>query len=106
MPLSAPTTTIVRAAGGRPTIERSRRARELVVAPGRSFLCTATRRAYALLRDDFIWRGLDCLDALAKKKTGPVPLIVGYVDRNITRPGRALSNAAAVFAERGKSSTG
>jgi NAD+ synthetase len=67
---------------------------ELVLAP-ELFLCGYPPRDL-LLRDDFISRGLDCLEALAKS-VGAVPLIVGYVDRNPTRPGRALRNAAAVI---------
>jgi NAD+ synthase (glutamine-hydrolysing) len=67
---------------------------ELVLAP-ELFLCGYPPRDL-LLRDDFIQRGLDCLDLLAKS-IGDVPLIVGYVDRNIRRPGRALRNAAAVI---------
>ena len=67
---------------------------ELVLAP-ELFLCGYPPRDL-LLRDDFITRGLECLEALAAS-IGPVPLIVGYVDRNPTRPGRALRNAAAVI---------
>jgi NAD+ synthase (glutamine-hydrolysing) len=67
---------------------------ELVLAP-ELFLCGYPPRDL-LLRDDFIQRGLDCLDALAKS-VGAVPLITGYVDRNPARPGRALCNAAAVI---------
>ena len=36
------------------------------------------------------------MEALTKS-VGAVPLITGYVDRNATRPGRALRNAAAVI---------
>jgi NAD+ synthetase len=71
---------------------------ELVLAP-ELFLCGYPPRDL-LLRDDFITRGLECLDALAQS-VGDVPLITGYVDRNPVRPGRALRNAAAVIA-RGK----
>ena len=71
---------------------------ELVLAP-ELFLCGYPPRDL-LLRDDFISRGLECLDTLAKS-VGEVPLITGYVDRNPSRPGRALHNAAAVI-ERGK----
>src|SRR5271155_142845 len=67
---------------------------ELVLAP-ELFLCGYPPRDL-LLRDDFIQRGLDCLQALTKS-VGAVPLIVGYVDRNPTRPGRPLRNAAAVI---------
>jgi NAD+ synthetase len=71
---------------------------ELVLAP-ELFLCGYPPRDL-LLREDFITRGLECLDALAKS-VGEVPLITGYVDRNSIRPGRPLRNAAAVI-ERGK----
>ena len=71
---------------------------ELVLAP-ELFLCGYPPRDL-LLRDDFITRGLECLDTLAQS-VGDVPLITGYVDRNPVRPGRALRNAAAVI-ERGK----
>jgi len=67
---------------------------ELVLAP-ELFLCGYPPRDL-LLRGDFVQRGLDCLDALAGS-VGRVPLIVGYVDRNPVRPGRALCNAAAVI---------
>jgi NAD+ synthase (glutamine-hydrolysing) len=67
---------------------------ELVVAP-ELFLCGYPPRDL-LMRGDFVQRGLDCLSALAEK-IGPVPLIVGYVDRHTKRPGRALFNAAAVI---------
>jgi NAD+ synthetase len=71
---------------------------ELVLAP-ELFLCGYPPRDL-LLRDDFIARGLECLEALAKS-VGDVPLVTGYVDRNPVRPGRPLRNAAAVI-ERGK----
>jgi len=67
---------------------------ELVVAP-ELFLCGYPPRDL-LLRDDFVQRGLDCLELLAQT-IGPVPLITGYVERSPHRPGRALSNAAAVI---------
>ena len=67
---------------------------ELVLAP-ELFLCGYPPRDL-LLRDDFVQRGLDCLEALAKT-TGAVPLITGYVDRSPHRPGRALCNSAAVL---------
>src|SRR5277367_6017358 len=67
---------------------------ELVLAP-ELFLCGYPPRDL-LLRDDFISRGLECLNALAGS-VGDVPLITGYVDRNPARPGRALCNAAAVI---------
>jgi NAD+ synthetase len=74
------------------------RGAELVLAP-ELFLCGYPPRDL-LLRDDFIQRGLDCLGKMAGA-VGEVPLIVGYVDRNPTRPGRPLLNAAAVI-ENGK----
>ncbi len=67
---------------------------ELVLAP-ELFLCGYPPRDL-LLRDDFIQRGLECLDALAAA-VGAVPLITGYVDRNPARPGRPLRNAAAII---------
>src|SRR6202050_2672524 len=70
------------------------RGAQLVLAP-ELFLCGYPPRDL-LLRDDFVQRGLDCLDALAKS-VGAVPLITGYVDRNPARPGRALCNTAAVI---------
>jgi NAD+ synthetase len=70
------------------------RGAELVVAP-ELFLCGYPPRDL-LLREDFVQRGLDCLDALAAK-VGAVPLITGCVERNPRRPGRALLNAAAVL---------
>src|SRR5271168_2548315 len=66
----------------------------LVLAP-ELFLCGYPPRDL-LLRDDFVQRGLDCLDALAGS-VGAVPLIVGYVERHRARPGRPLRNAAAVI---------
>jgi len=74
--------------------EAVERGAELVLAP-ELFLCGYPPRDL-LLRDDFITRGLECLEALAAT-VGDVPLITGYVDRNPTRPGRALRNAAAVI---------
>ncbi len=67
---------------------------ELVLAP-ELFLCGYPPRDL-LLRDDFVQRGLDCLEALAAS-VGAIPLITGYVDRNPSRPGRSLRNAAAVL---------
>jgi NAD+ synthase (glutamine-hydrolysing) len=75
----------------RETVDRGA---ELVLAP-ELFLCGYPPRDL-LLRDDFIQRGLENLDALAQS-IGEVPLITGYVDRNPSRPGRALRNAAAVI---------
>jgi len=67
---------------------------ELVLAP-ELFLCGYPPRDL-LLREDFIQRGLDCLNTLAGS-VGEVPLITGYVERNLKRPGRALHNAVAVI---------
>src|ERR1700677_1133525 len=67
---------------------------ELALAP-ELFLCGYPPRDL-LLRDDFIQRGLDCLQTLATA-VGDVPLVVGYVDRNHSRPGRPLYNIAAVL---------
>ena len=78
----------------RATRARWRKNAELVFAP-ELFLCGYPPRDL-LLRDDFVQRGLDCLEALAAK-VGAVPLITGYVDRNPRRPGRALTNSAAVL---------
>jgi NAD+ synthetase len=74
--------------------EAVKKGAELVLAP-ELFLCGYPPRDL-LLRDDFIQRGLDSLDALTRA-VGEIPLIVGYVDRNPARPGRALRNAAAVM---------
>jgi NAD+ synthase (glutamine-hydrolysing) len=70
------------------------RGAEFVIAP-ELFLCGYPPRDL-LLRPDFIDAGLT---ALAKTATaiGPVPLCVGYVDRNPARPGRSLFNSAAVL---------
>jgi NAD+ synthetase len=67
---------------------------ELVLAP-ELFLCGYPPRDL-LLREDFLQRGLDCLNALANTVSS-APLIVGYVDRNPHRPGRPLYNASAVL---------
>jgi NAD+ synthetase len=70
------------------------RGAELALAP-ELFLCGYPPRDL-LLREDFVQRGLDGLHALARE-IGEVPMIVGYVDRNPSRPGRPLFNAAAVL---------
>jgi NAD+ synthase (glutamine-hydrolysing) len=67
---------------------------EFVLAP-ELFLCGYPPRDL-LLRDDFIDANLAALDSVAKQ-TGPVPLCLGFVDRNPERPGRALRNAAAIL---------
>lgn len=70
------------------------RGAEFVVAP-ELFLCGYPPRDL-LLRSDFIEANLAALGDAAKQ-TGPVPLCVGFVDRNPDRPGRALRNCAAVL---------
>lgn len=70
---------------------------QLVVAP-ELFLCGYPPRDL-LLRDDFITAGLIALDKLALE-IGPIPLCVGYADRNPQRPGKALFNAAAFLHEK------
>jgi len=67
---------------------------EFVLAP-ELFLCGYPPRDL-LLRDDFIEANLAALDDAAKK-TGPVPLCLGFVAKNPDRPGRALRNAAAIL---------
>ena len=67
---------------------------EFVIAP-ELFLCGYPPRDL-LLRADFIDANLAALEATAKK-IGPIPLCLGYVDRNPDRPGRALRNAAAIL---------
>ncbi len=67
---------------------------EFVLAP-ELFLCGYPPRDL-LLRADFIGTNLTVLADTAKS-IGPVPLCVGYVDRNAERPGRALRNSAAVL---------
>ena len=67
---------------------------EFVLAP-ELFLCGYPPRDL-LLRNDFIEANLAALDDAAKK-TGPVPLCAGFVNKNPERPGRALRNAAAIL---------
>ena len=67
---------------------------ELGVAP-ELFLCGYPPRDL-LLRPDFIDANLAALAEVAAN-VGAVPLCVGYVDRNTVRPGRALTNCAAVL---------
>lgn len=67
---------------------------ELVAAP-EMFLCGYPPRDL-LLRPDFVRGNLEALDAVARR-VGPVPLCVGYVDVNASRPGKPLCNAAAVL---------
>jgi NAD+ synthase (glutamine-hydrolysing) len=67
---------------------------EFVLAP-ELFLCGYPPRDL-LLRPDFIDANLAALRDTAKR-TGAVPLCVGYVEWNSDRPGRALQNAAAIL---------
>jgi len=67
---------------------------EFVVAP-ELFLCGYPPRDL-LLRPDFIEAGFNALDQTAAV-IGNVPLCVGFVDHNPSRPGRSLFNAAAVL---------
>ena len=67
---------------------------EFVIAP-ELFLCGYPPRDL-LLRPDFIEANLNAL-AKTAAETGPVPLCLGYVDRNPSRPGRPLANSAAVL---------
>ena len=67
---------------------------EFVLAP-ELFLCGYPPRDL-LLRADFIDANLAALDDAAKR-TGPVPLCVGFVNKSSERPGRALRNAAAIL---------
>ena len=70
------------------------RGAEFVLAP-ELFLCGYPPRDL-LQRLDFIEANLAALAATASQ-IGTVPLCVGFVDKNEQRPGRALSNAAAVL---------
>ena len=67
---------------------------EFVIAP-ELFLCGYPPRDL-LLRADFIAANRTALEAVAGL-VGSIPLCVGYVDRNASRPGRPLTNAAAVL---------
>jgi NAD+ synthetase len=70
------------------------RGAQFVLAP-ELFLCGYPPRDL-LLRDDFVAANLAALEETARH-IGPVPLCVGYVEKNPDRPGRALKNAAAVL---------
>ena len=70
------------------------RGAHFVVAP-ELFLCGYPPRDL-LLREDFVAANLTAL-AEAARQVGAVPLCVGYVEKNPNRPGRALSNSAAVL---------
>ena len=67
---------------------------EFVIAP-ELFLCGYPPRDL-LLRADFVDANLTALAETAKS-IGSVPLVVGCVDENSERPGRALRNSAAVL---------
>ena len=67
---------------------------EFVVAP-ELFLCGYPPRDL-LLREDFVEASLVALQETAHA-IGPVPLAVGFVDRNPERPGRPLTNSAAIL---------
>ena len=67
---------------------------EFIVAP-ELFLCGYPPRDL-LLRPDFIEANLAALNQTASG-VSQVPLCVGFVDKNPTRPGRPLINAAAVL---------
>jgi len=67
---------------------------EFIMAP-ELFLCGYPPRDL-LLRDDFVEANLAALKETAKK-IGAVPLCVGFVDKNSSRPGRALRNSAAIL---------
>jgi NAD+ synthase (glutamine-hydrolysing) len=71
-----------------------RQCAEFVVAP-ELFLCGYPPRDL-LLRPDFVEANLAALHQTAEV-VGEVPLCVGFVDRNPTRPGRPLFNSAAVL---------
>lgn len=67
---------------------------EFAVAP-ELFLCGYPARDL-LLRPEFIEANLKAISQIAAK-VGKVPLCLGYVDRNPTRPGRPLINNAIVL---------
>jgi NAD+ synthetase len=74
--------------------EAAQNGAEFILAP-ELFLCGYPPRDL-LHRDDFVAANLGALADVATE-IGPVPLCVGYVERNPDRPGRALRNAAAVL---------
>ncbi len=67
---------------------------EFVLSP-ELFLCGYPPRDL-LLRPDFISANLEAVQELAMK-VGKVPLCLGYVERNASRPGRPLTNSAVVL---------
>jgi NAD+ synthetase len=70
------------------------RGAEFILAP-ELFLCGYPPRDL-LQRADFIDANLAALEETANS-VGAIPLCIGYVDRNPEKPGRALSNSAAVL---------
>ena len=70
------------------------RGAEFVIAP-ELYLCGYPPRDL-LLREDFLEANLRTL-AAAATRIGAVPLCLGYVDRNAVRPGRPLTNSAAIL---------
>ena len=69
-----------------------RRGAEFVAAP--ELFISGYPPRDLLLRPDFIQRNLAALEE-AGRQTGSVPLCVGFVDENPTRPGKPLRNSAA-----------
>lgn len=69
---------------------------ELVVTPELSLVGYPPRDL--VFKSQFVPRCLQALDYL-KGEVGPVPLLVGYVDRSEKRPGRAFRNAVAWLEE-------
>ncbi len=67
---------------------------EFVIAP-ELFLCGYPPRDL-LQREDFVEANLAAL-AAAARAVGPVQLCLGYVDRHAARPGRPLTNSAAIL---------
>ncbi len=74
--------------------EAGARGAELVLAP-ELFLCGYPPRDL-LLREDFVAANLAALEETAKQ-IGKIPLCVGFVEKNLELPGRALKNSAAVL---------
>jgi NAD+ synthetase len=70
------------------------RGAQFVLAP-ELFLCGYPPRDL-LQREDFVEANLAALTDTAKQ-IGATPLCLGYVERSVERPGRALKNAAAVL---------
>jgi NAD+ synthetase len=74
--------------------EAGGRGAEFVLAP-ELFLCGYPPRDL-LLREDFVAANLAALEETAKQ-IGETPLCVGFVEKNLELPGRALKNSAAVL---------